>query len=243
MRRSKKSDLKRRVTLLRYEDSGTSMVWLEGGEDKSPVIAIDMLTSIDIQGIANEVAIEKAKDNEGKKRYLSKRLMTQACAEYAFTVWHEREGVKLDKKALKSILKQFKYDPLPRPMQFGREVTVVGTSDYHGDLLVDEKKLYDKDGIFVHAVRFGTNEKVILKGWTSAKYMKLAGIVNSKELTAKNSGRKFTITKYAMDAGDLFPMSLLRDHLSKRKEVASIYDAAHIKKAKKKAKVKDEFGF
>lgn len=224
---------KKRITLLRYEDSGTAMVWLEGGGDKSPVVAIDLLTGIDISSSAREVAIEKCKENEGKLRYMQKRIATQGMAEYAFTCWHEKEGVKLDKKRMTSQMRAMKWHPSPMLRKNGWTVTVIGTTDYHGDLIVEDKHLSDQRHLFVHAVRFGTNEKIIFKGWTSAKYLKLAGIASTNEYKSKG-GRNFTNTKYAMDPGELFPMSLLRGQIDKR--------TATKKKELKKEK-RDDFGF
>lgn len=230
---------KRKITLLRYKDSGTSMVWLEGGGDKSPCIAIDLLTSIDINAVSAEVAKEKSKENEGKFRFLKKRLATQAFAEYAFTVWHEVEGTKLDKRALKSHLRGFKWSPEPRVL--GRYfVHVISTTDYHGDLIVEENHLGHNE-IYVHAVRFGTNEKILLKGWTTGKYIRLVGLAKTQKLTARKSGRDFTITKYHVEPEELFPMSLLRDQLAKGEGRGMTKE--EVDEMEEKKGETDEFGF
>lgn len=211
----KNVNLKRKVTLLRYNDSGTAMVWLEGGEDKSPVIAIDLLTGMDIHTVAMGVANDKFPENENKARYTTRRLCTQAMAEYGFTVWYEKEGTEIDKDSMKSLMKSMKWNPNPLVVKNGWTITVVGTSDYHSDLFIDSKMLRSGRQIFVHAVRFGKNEKILLKGWTSSKYIKLVATVATKEYKAK-SGRMFKSEKYSMSPEELFPMSLLRDQLVKR---------------------------
>lgn len=210
-----KLNLKQRVVLLRYKDSGTAAVWTEGGEDKSPVIAIDLHTVIDITGIASEVASKKAKDNERKKKYLIKTLTTQALAEYAFIVWHGEEGCQLDKKMLKQRLENMRYNPYPMETKNGWTVTVVSTSDYHGELIVPAAALYNPKYLFVHAVRFGTNEKIILRGWTSAKYVKLVGRPFSKHYQGRG-GKPFVTEKYRFEPKELFPMSLLGRQLEKK---------------------------
>lgn len=231
-------DLKRKVTLLRYNDSGTAMVWLEGGEDKSPVIQVDLLTGIDINTVARGVANEKHPENESKARYTARRLTTQAMAEYGFTVWHQKEGTSLNKKDLNNVMRSMRWDPSPMLSKNGWSVTVVGSSDYHSDLIVDRKMVVNNKQLFVLAIRFGTNEKILLKGWTSAKYIKLASNVTTKTHKAKN-GREFTSTKYAMAPTELFPMSLLRGQLVKK----SVIDQAEKDQLVMEAEKKDEFGF
>lgn len=237
MARKKPLNLRHKVTLLRYKDSGTAMVWLEGGEDKSPCIGIDLFTSIDISAIAAEVAKEKAKENEKKFRFLKRMLATQGLAEFAFTIWYEGEGTELNKKGLKKYLREYKYSPGARVVNNKWIVSVVGTTDYHGDLTVQAEDLYDPERIFIHAIRFGSNEKVLLKGWTTAKYIKLTGIVSSKEFPTKK-GKKFSVTKYHMDRGELFPMRLLRPQL-KKLEVITKDEAGEMVREEKG----DDFGF
>lgn len=225
-----------RVTLLRYGDSGTSAVWTEGGEDTCPVIGIDLHTSIDLMNLAQEVATEKAKDNENKARYIARSLTTQSMAEYAYIVWIQGEGTVVDLKQLKYRMEQMKYMPPEMGGKNGWSVTIMGNSDYHSDLIVDSTRLHSGKAIFVHAVRFGTNDKVILKGWTTAKYIKLIGSGYTKEFQSR--GRSFGVEKYSFNTNELFPMSLLRVQLEKKRALDKDQTTMAIAK-----EMDNEFGF